>query len=109
MRTLAEWFLCKIGAHKRYIDEMGCVFFEACERCNWVGRQHDYMNEKIYGVPYRTRVDHDTCCMDLMNEVNAVLHDAGIELQFVLEEKHNYPEYDYLDYSFMASEELVQE
>lgn len=35
MRTLAEWFLCKIGAHKRYIDEMGCVFFEACERCNW--------------------------------------------------------------------------
>lgn len=67
------------------------------------------MKEMIYGVPYRVRVESDTGTMELMNEVNRVLMDAGIELQFVLEGRHNYPEYDYLDYSFMVSKELVQE
>lgn len=62
-----------------------------------------------YGVNYRLDVDNDTTCMDLMNEVNRVLFDAGIEFQFALEEKHNYPEYDYLSYSFIVSIELVQE
>lgn len=66
------------------------------------------MNETIYGVKYRLDVYHDTNCLDLMNEVNRVLIDAGCKLQFVLEEKHNYPEYDYLSYSFIVSNELVQ-
>lgn len=38
--------LCKLGIHKKYIDEMGGVIFEACEKCNWVGKQKDYRNEK---------------------------------------------------------------
>jgi hypothetical protein len=59
---MIKYILCKLGFHKRYIDEMGCILFEACENCNWTGRQKDYMEEVFHGDASKTK--------DLLGEIN---------------------------------------
>ena len=61
---------------------------------------------KSYGVEYTIDFDHESECLDIMNSVNKVLFNSGIEMQFVLEEENN-EDSEFLRYSFMSSKEFI--
>jgi hypothetical protein len=67
------------------------------------------MSDKSYGVDYTMEVcyDHDT--LDTMNHVNGVLFDAGVNLQFVIEDHEQNADIPSVFYSLLETEELVQE
>jgi hypothetical protein len=64
---------------------------------------------KSYGVEYTIDFDHESECLDIMNSVNEVLFNSGIEMQFVLEEENNEDgeNSEFLRYSFMSSKEFI--
>lgn len=62
-----------------------------------------------YGVDYTMELSYDHNMLDIMNSVNNVLFDAGVEYQFVVEEHEQDDNIPSIFYSFVRSDKLIKE
>ena len=65
-------------------------------------------SDKSYGVDYTMEACHDHDTLDTMNSVNAVLFDAGVNFQFVVEDDEQDDDISSVFYSLLETDRLVQ-
>jgi hypothetical protein len=62
-----------------------------------------------YGVDYTMEVSYDHDTLDVMNAVNSVLFDAGVNFQFVIEDHEQDEDIPSVFYSLLETDKLIKE